>query len=207
MPNNASFICVACASDRSIVASCSYGAAIDLEAVKRLLDPEQMQQVQAGTLYHFTSGTSAWHLVADEQFVYVAITALDYPQRYAQALIEELRAAPAQCKSLHQKLLAKYDDVAQLGRTVEKVESVKMMMQDNIEIALSNCVSLDAIDRQSDDLRTQASVFKTRAKKLRNMMWWKRCKTRLVAAAGIFLVLVIVIVPNIFVHNPSPDLN
>ena len=63
-----------------------------------------------------------------------------------------------------------------------KVEGVKMIMQENIEIALQNCVSLEHIDKQAEDLQAQAGMFKTRAKVLRSKVWWKLCKMRLLIA-------------------------
>ena len=57
-----------------------------------------------------------------------------------------------------------------------------MIMQENIEIALQNCVSLEHIDKQAEDLQAQAGMFKTRAKVLRSKVWWKLCKMRLLIA-------------------------
>ena len=57
-----------------------------------------------------------------------------------------------------------------------------MIMQENIEIALQNCVSLEHIDKQAEDLQAQSGMFKTRAKVLRSKVWWKLCKMRLLIA-------------------------
>lgn len=105
----------------------------------------------------------------------------------------ELTAA---CKSLFKKLCAKYDDLAQidqLNKTMEKVEGVKMIMQENIEIALQNCVSLESIDQKAEDLQAQAGMFKTRAKVLRSKVWWKLCKMRLLIAFIVLSILGVII--------------
>ncbi|KAJ8610179.1 hypothetical protein CTAYLR_008742 [Chrysophaeum taylorii] len=213
---NLSFIAVARASDRVVLASCSHGANIDLSGVKTLLSPEQMEQVEVGTVYNSEVGSASWHLMADEkQLVYIATTSERYPNRHVFPLLDEVKrmfgakcgdkartaresALTSECRALFKKLLIKYDDVSQidqLGRTLEKVEGVKMIMQENIEIALKNCVSLEAIDKQAEDLQAQAGVFKTRAKAVRNKMWWKLCKMRLMVAGVIIIILVVIIVP------------
>mmetsp|Transcript_11974 Transcript_11974/g.15004 ORF Transcript_11974/g.15004 Transcript_11974/m.15004 type:complete len:168 (-) Transcript_11974:263-766(-) len=160
---------------------------------------------------------------SDQQLVYVCVTSPSYPVRHAHALLEELgrtfvakcgdKAATArdgslssECKGLFKKLCIKYDDVGQLdvlNRTMEKVEGVKLIMQENIEIALKNCVSLEAIDKQAEDLQAQAGVFKTRAKTLRSKMWWKLCKMRLLVALVIICVLIAIIVPIVVMTESS----
>ncbi|KAH8068138.1 hypothetical protein JL721_7089 [Aureococcus anophagefferens] len=141
-----------------------------------------MQQVDVGPHYNFQSGSQAWHLTADAAgLIFIGITS-------AGALLEELKRTfsakcgekvaasreselTAACKSLFKKLCAKYDDLAsidQLNKTMAKVEGVKMIMQENIEIAAQNCVSLEHIDKQAEDLQAQAGMFKTRAKVLRS---------------------------------------
>ena len=64
-----------------------------------------------------------------------------------------------------------------------------MVMQENIEIALQNCVSLESIDQKAEDLQAQAGMFKTRAKVLRSKVWWKLCKMRLLIAFVVIAIL------------------
>ena len=68
-----------------------------------------------------------------------------------------------------------------------------MIMQENIEIALQNCVSLEHIDKQAEDLQAQAGMFKTRAKVLRSKVWWKLCKMRLLIAFIVLSILGVII--------------
>ena len=96
-------------------------------------------------------------------------------------------------------LCASQASIDGLNRTLAKVESVKMIMQENIEVALQNCVSLESIDKQAEDLQAQAGMFKTRAKVLRSKMWWKLCKMRLLVG-----VLVVVVYTRSRVSPPKP---
>ena len=83
---NVTFLAVARTSDRSVLASCAHGATIDLQGVKYLIHPDQMQQVEVGKHYNFSSGAQAWHLSADSAgLIYIAIAALNYPVRHANA--------------------------------------------------------------------------------------------------------------------------
>ena len=54
------------------------------------------------------------------------------------------------CHSLLQKIFQKYDNVAEVDRlsqVTQKVESVKIVMQENVEMALANCVVLENIEQ------------------------------------------------------------
>lgn len=60
------------------------------------------------------------------------------------------RQLDKQCGELLSKICRKYDDLAavdKLSSVSQKVESVKLVMQDNIDIALQNCVKLESIGK------------------------------------------------------------
>ena len=208
--HNVSFVAVARFVDRTVVAWCSHGANVDLAGVRTVLDPASMQDIERDKHYNFASAGVAWHLTSDgDTWIYVAITATDYPLRHASGLLGELRGAfaPKATKGLNtrlagglngdlqpkfSRLCARYDDLTQVDNihaTLGKVEAVKVVMQDSIELALQNCVSLEAIDQKADELQSQAGMFKSKAKKLRSQMWWKKCKMQLLIT---FLVLTII---------------
>jgi hypothetical protein len=70
------------------------------------------------------------------------------------------------------------NSIDKLAATFAKVQSVKLVMQDNVDLALQNCVKLESIERAAEDLQQQAGFFKRDAKELRKRMWWKNCKVR-----------------------------
>ena len=83
------------------------------------------------------------------------------------------------CAPMLQKICAKYDNLAEvdkLASVTRKVESVKLVMQDNIDVALQNTVKLESIEKQAEELQQQAGVFKRNANELKNKMWWKNMK-------------------------------
>jgi hypothetical protein len=55
-----------------------------------------------------------------------------------------------QCSTLLSKLCKKYDnlnEVDKLASVAMKVDSIKLVMQDNVDMALQNCVKLESIEK------------------------------------------------------------
>jgi len=228
--HNVSFTCVARGADRVIAAWCSYGASVDLSGVRKVLNEEEMRKLESGKHYNFSSGAQTWHVMGDERdLIFVAITAYTYPLRHASALLQEVRGAVSissyarlqqpgrlaegalnpELRATLTRLLERFDDlkkVDQLHATLGKVESVKVVMQESIEMALQNCVALESIDQKADELQSQAGMFKTRAKKLRQQMWWKKCKMQLLLTTLIIVILAVIIIPTaLFFHNQNKN--
>lgn len=58
------------------------------------------------------------------------------------------------CGSLLQKICQKYDnltEVDKLASVTKKVETVKLVMQENVDLALQNCVKLETIERAAGE--------------------------------------------------------
>ena len=119
-------------------------------------------------------------MVTSRNRVYILISQPDYPNRCAHACLEELertfvakagdqslsasshRALNRSCQSLLQKVFQKYDNVAEVDRLSQvnqKVENVKLVMQENVEMALANCVVLENIENMTEDLQNQVYLF------------------------------------------------
>jgi hypothetical protein len=83
------------------------------------------------------------------------------------------------CTALFDKICRKYNnlqEVDKLASLQKKVDAVKLTMQDNINVALSNCVKLESIEQQAEELQQSAGVFKKNAKDLKDKLWWKNMK-------------------------------
>jgi hypothetical protein len=90
----------------------------------------------------------------------------------------------------------KYDNLAEVDKLAavqKKVESVKLVMQENVDIALQNCVKLETIEKAAEELQQQAGVFKRNANELKKKMWWKNIKMKLIIATIILVILGIII--------------
>eukprot|EP00604_Paraphysomonas_vestita_P000772 CAMPEP_0174825270 /NCGR_PEP_ID=MMETSP1107-20130205/42601_1 /TAXON_ID=36770 /ORGANISM="Paraphysomonas vestita, Strain GFlagA" /LENGTH=182 /DNA_ID=CAMNT_0016056737 /DNA_START=229 /DNA_END=777 /DNA_ORIENTATION=+ len=167
-----------------------------------------------GKHYSFNVGPHSWHLISDDiGLIYILITKGTYPQRCAHAGIEELqrtfiasvgdkartakdRSLDGQCSTLLQKICKKYDnlnEVDKLASVAMKVDSIKLVMQDNVDQALQNCVKLESIEKAAEELQQQAGVFKRNANELKKKMWWKNMKMKLIIGFAILAVLGIII--------------
>lgn len=177
-----------------------------------------------GKHYSFTVGQMAWHLISDEsEIIYILICQLNYPQRCAHMCLEELqrtfiakagdkattakdRALDRSCSSLLQKICQKYDnltEVDKLAAVAKKVDSVKLVMQENVDIALQNCVKLESIERAAEELQQQAGVFKRTATDLKKKLWWRNIKMKLIIAAIILVILGIIIAVIVVMTQPA----
>lgn len=95
-----------------------------------------------------------------------------------------------------QKICAKYDNLAEIDKlaaVTRKVDAVKLVMQENINVALQNCVKLESIEATSEELQQQAGIFKKNATDLRNKMWWKNMRMKLIIGFLILAILGIII--------------
>ena len=174
-----------------------------------MISPSSIVSINSGQHYSFTSGQNKWNLMSVDDLLFMTMTNQAYPSRHAFALLDELQRTfvakvgakaetaregglSGETKSLSTKLCEKYDDLREIdaiNRTMAKVDEVKLVMQENVEIALQNCVTLEHIEKQAEDLEQGAAVFKTRAKDLRSKMWWKKLKMQLLLASIIIIIL------------------
>ncbi len=67
------------------------------------------------------------------------------------------------CGDLLRKLCEKYDnllEVDKLAAVMNKVDSVKLVLQENVQVALANCVTLENIEKAAGTLPTRAFVHR-----------------------------------------------
>ena len=95
------------------------------------------------------------------------------------------------------KLCVKYNNVADvdaIAAAKKKVESVKLIMEKNIELTLQNCVKIESMEKATgwvpipflsctlmrswcvDELMKKAEIFKISAVSVKSRMWWKNIK-------------------------------
>jgi len=196
-----------------VIASYSYNTDTDIGGVKQVLDQPNMN-MQVGKHYSFSVGKLAWHLISDDMgLIYILICKLDYPQRVAHACLEELqrsfsskfgekattakeRALDKSSNSILSSICQKYDNLANVDKiaaVTKKVDSVKLVMQENVDLALQNCVKLESIEKAAEELQQQAGVFKRNANELKKKMWWKNIKMKLIIATIILVILGVII--------------
>lgn len=73
-----------------------------------------------------------------------------------------------------------------------KINQVKYIMHENISQSLENTVKLETIEIKSEELMQNASIFKNSAKELKNKMWWKNFKIKLIIFSTVAIVSTII---------------
>jgi len=97
-------------------------------------------------------------------------------------------------------LMNKYDDPASFDATADvsaKVDSVKIVMQDNIKKVLETHENIERLESKTENLNTQAAQFQQSAQDLRRVMWWRKTKVLILigfVAAAILAYIIIMVV-------------
>lgn len=110
------------------------------------------------------------------------------------------------CRETFGKIVAKFDNVKnvdQVAAVQRKVNAVKISMQENIELALSNCVKLENIEKQSEELQREAGVFKLRATDLKNQVYWQNIRLKLCIAFIILAILGVIIGVAVYMSDEN----
>jgi hypothetical protein len=74
------------------------------------------------------------------------------------------RALDKTCNALLVKICQKYDNLAEvdkLAAVAKKVDTVKLVMQENVDLALQNCVKLESIERAAGTTQSTTSILVT----------------------------------------------
>ena len=66
-------------------------------------------------------------------------------------------------------------------------------MHENINVILENTVQLETIEEKTEVLSQGAFIFKRSATELKNKIWWKNLKFKLIIITIIFIILIIII--------------
>lgn len=145
------------------------------------------------------------------------VTGLRYPSRVATQMITDVykeykgtfgeEAKTAKTKTMTRKsktMLTSYckkyavpQSVDKASALVQKVDGVKLQMQDNIASMLTNMEQTETISNRADQLNEQASVFKKKGTELRRQMRCKDLKMTLILVGLIIGILLVILVPLI----------
>jgi len=193
-PGNVLYLGVArIAGEAIVIASYSYNVETDIKAVKQVLEQPNIN-LSPGKHYSFTVGELAWHLIADDSgLIYLLISQRSYPQSCGHMCLEELhkqftfkfgdKAMTAKaskfdkdCAQIFNKICVKFDNLSEvhkLAAVSKKVETIKLTMMENVEMALKNCVQLESLQRDAEELAQQAQQFQKNTSELKNKLWWQ----------------------------------
>jgi len=80
-----------------------------------------------------------------------------------------------------------------INRVRQQLDEVKGVMVENIEKVLERGEKIELLVDKTDKLNQQAFKFEKSSKKLKNAMWWRNLKMKLVIAFVVILVLYVII--------------
>lgn len=183
------------------------------DTVLDILENESLN-IEIGTSHAFEYEGLRYslHFVRATELICVVST-LSYKTRLLAKLIFELKNKCEEnnndSKKTHLYLKDigdKYNDPSKIdviSRTENKLNDVKSVMHQNIEMALQNCIKLEDIELKSQELSQSAGIFKGRAKDLKNKMWWKNLKMKLIIGFIILSILGIITGILCAIYPPS----
>lgn len=91
-----------------------------------------------------------------------------------------------------------------VGRVQGQVDEVVNIMQDNIGRVMDRGDRLEDLRDKSDDLASNADMFRMKARTLSSNMWWRECKMRIILAVVIIVIVLIIVVPIIVQQTKKP---
>lgn len=88
------------------------------------------------------------------------------------------------------------EEVSKLAKVKAQVSEVKGVMMENIEKVLDRGEKIELLVDKTENLRSQAQVFRQQGGQIKRKMWWQNMKIKLIVLA-ILIVLILIIVLSI----------
>lgn len=198
-----------------ILAFYSHNNILNIIDVKNIFSNQNFN-IKQGFLSSFSHDSKSYFLLADtNSIIFLIVTKSNYPQRLIYDCVKELESYynskqnPIQTKSnnyelalnnnflqVFKKLHDKYNNPESIDKLFEvtnKINQVKDVMHDNINIALENTIKLESIELKSEELQQSAGLFRVSTRDLKNKMWWKNFKMKLIIFSIVAIILTIII--------------
>eukprot|EP01025_Chloroclados_australasicus_P055593 TRINITY_DN6774_c0_g1_i1.p3 TRINITY_DN6774_c0_g1~~TRINITY_DN6774_c0_g1_i1.p3 ORF type:complete len:227 (-),score=20.74 TRINITY_DN6774_c0_g1_i1:701-1381(-) len=174
------------------------------KVLQKLVD----QNVQDGSRLAFQHEKYWYHILTSEGFTFMCIVDDKASKRLIYAYLEDIsnefikrykdRAANAIALEydaeygpvMKEKMnfYSKNPNADQLDRMKMKVSNVKDIMVSNIERVLERGEKLDVLQNKTDELEEQSTVFKRKAKGLRQTMWQRYMRYAFLSCIAAFVV-------------------
>ena len=97
-------------------------------------------------------------------------------------------------------LLQRMEQASSGGRLAmvsSKVDEVRSIMSDNIELLLQRGDQLDGLDEKASNMNRMAHAFRRRARDAKRFQLWQQAKFGLVVGSAITVGVAIVVVPSV----------
>ena len=67
-----------------------------------------------------------------------------------------------------------------MSQVMREVDQVKGVMSENINQAMSNLESTEALNEKTQEMKAQSNMFNKQAKTAKNQMWWENAKLNII---------------------------
>eukprot|EP01038_Epipyxis_sp_PR26KG_P009628 gene9628-12964_t len=210
--NNIYLLAVLRYSDKVIVACYHKNKDITIPGVRECIASNST--IQINKRYSINGENQAIHYHCDSTGrIFIIVTGVRYPPRLAFVALDEfeskfnkdlgVRIAAASEGSLTRVSLSLMRDICdkfenpanvdKLAAVTDKVEIVKSTMKESIQQLLINEEKMNQIEAAAVHLNEQSVVFNKSATQLKDKMWWKMWKMRLLIGGLVVSVLLIII--------------
>mmetsp|Transcript_14390 Transcript_14390/g.23809 ORF Transcript_14390/g.23809 Transcript_14390/m.23809 type:complete len:227 (+) Transcript_14390:104-784(+) len=205
-------------SDKTVCACYSSGHDVDKEGVREQVASNA--HARPGGKYTATGDLQSIHYCLDHMGrIYSIVTNPSFSVRTAFIILEEFqqsfqrdfgsRLSTASEESLSRVSTPMLRDFCEksespvisddkLNSIHEKLDVVRTTMQENIQQILLNQESVDRINSSAEHLTEQSIAFKSSTKELRNRMFWKMVKMRLLIFSVICALTAVIVAPIYF---------
>ncbi|XP_065828832.1 vesicle-associated membrane protein 4-like [Oscarella lobularis] len=85
----------------------------------------------------------------------------------------------------------------QVTKVQKQLDDVVGVMHQNIQKMVARGDKLEDLQDRSEDLADSAASFRAQARRIQRQMWWRRCRSRLILAVVVLVILGIIIIPII----------
>lgn len=201
-------------SDKTVLASLPLSKEVTVEGVRECVASNAY--IVSGKRY--TSQGTAYSISYTQDIngrVYCIVTSPSYSPRVAFTALDEMisrfskdqgpRSAGGtenswtrSSRPILEAIANKYADPSSVDKITavqEKLDVVKTNMKENIQQILQNQETIERIELASVQLKDMSEDFKVGAKSLKDKMFWKKWKMRLLISFLVISVLVVIIVP------------
>lgn len=201
-------------SDKAVCACYCNGHDVDKEGVREQVASNA--HARPGGKYTATGDLQSIHYTLDHMGrIYAIVTNPSFSVRSAFMILEEFqqsfqrdfgtrlstaseeslsRVSTPMLRDFCEKPEAGFSD-DKLNNIHEKLDVVRTTMQENIQQILLNQESVDRINSSAEHLTEQSIAFKSSTKELRNRMFWKMVKMRLLIFVVVCCLTAIIVTP------------
>jgi vesicle-associated membrane protein 7 len=164
------------------------------------LRPEERQRAK--------TQNGSWFIRVDiHQIAYMALCTLDYPERHAYKMMDELQKnletildyqnktaddLSKQSKTWLTEIVKKYDDLKSIDKLYaaqDNVNAITNQMTTNMNNVFKNMESLESVENKTKTFKDSAGMFEKQSGEMEKIMKWRLLKMRIIFAVVVLFLI------------------